>query len=213
MPTTLSPDFWEKEKEKLLGYLMPSMEDAAIAGAKTGAEKLRAVGIVFDDSLAHAAAARWARENAGKLSELLTETNRKIVGQVVGNWVETPGATMDDLVRQLGPVVGDNIDRGLMIGTTETTAAYANGEALVYEAAGIPRAVFLPPGHPRCRCWTTTKRLRNGDWVVIWQTNRDEIVCQTPIKTPWGSVEGCRALHNIVLSEGPYLGRKVTSLG
>jgi len=208
----LPPDFWEKEKAFLLALLFPGIEELAIAGAVAGARKLREVGFEFDDTLANATAARWAREKAGQLIELLTGTSQKVVGEIVATWVETPGATIGDLADRLKPVVANNADRALMVAVTETTNAYANGEAIIYQQAGIPRAVFLPAAHPRCRCWTKAVRLKNGQWVVVWMTNRDEIVCRTPIRTPWGEVEGCRKLHNVVLSEGPYLGQKVTDI-
>ncbi len=213
MPTPLLTEFWENEKKKLLAALLPAIEERAIAGAQAGKAKLRQAGIIFDDELANAAAARWAREYAGKLVELMSGTSQKTIGEIVANWIETPGSTMGDLTERLTPLVEGNTDRAFMVATTETTACYAQGEAIVYQSLGIPRAVFLPPGHPRCRCWTSVKRLKSGELVVVWLTNRDEVVCRTPIQTPWGRVKGCRAMHNVVISEGPYLGRKVSEIG
>lgn len=208
----MPPDFWEREKERLLGLLLPILERLSIAGAKSGAEKLRDVGIEFDDTLANAAAARWARQRAGELIELLTATSRKLIGQVMGNWIETPGSTLGSLAEQLLPITGQNADRAFTIAVTETTNAYSAGEVAAYEEAGLPRAVFAPAAHPRCRCWPRPKRLKTGEWVVLWTTNRDEIVCKTPITTPWGVVEGCRELHNTVISEGPYLGKNLKDI-
>lgn len=210
----LPPEFWEQEKARLLEILLPYLEETVAAGLSAGADKLRGLGIDFDNRLVNTSAAAWARQHAGNLVELLTNTSRERVREAVAAWIETPGSTVGQLTDQLMPLVEQNADRALMIATTETTSAYANGEALVYAGAGLPRAVFLPPGHPRCRCWTNARRLpHTGEWVILWQTNRDEIVCTTPIQTPWGRVAGCRQLHNTVISEGPYLGRKVTDLG
>jgi hypothetical protein len=212
----LPAGFWDEERQKLLELLMPGLNELAVAGAQAGAAKLAQVGLVFDDALANARAAEWAREYAGALADLVGATSRELVGQTLATWIETPGATIGGLAEQLAPLVAGNAERALMIAVTETTAAYANGEALAFQEAGIGQAAFLPPGHPRCRCWTTARRVRVGEeatWVILWQTNRDEIVCQTPITTPWGTVEGCRALHNVVISEGPYLGRKAGELG
>jgi len=205
----LPVDFWQKEWGELLSLLLPEVEERAISGAQAGKEKLRQAGISFDDELANAAAARWAREYAGKLVDLMNSTSQNVVGEIVANWIETPGSTLGDLTNRLTPLLADNSERALSISVTETTSAYAQGEAVVYENLGIPRAVFLPPGHPRCRCWVATKRVRD-QWVVVWLANRDEVTCQTPIRTPWGRVEGCRELHNTVISEGEFLGRKAT---
>lgn len=213
MPTPLPVDFWVQEKEKLLGVLLPQVETIAIAGTAAGATRLSQVGLAFDSSLAHAAAARWAREHAGELVDLVNSTSERTIAEITSNWIETPGATIGDLTAQLAPVLEGNAERAFTVGVTETTRSFAAGEAIVYAQTGIPRPVFQPAAHPRCHCWTAVKRLRSGEWVVVWMTNRNEVVCRSPLQTPWGRVEGCRALHNVVISEGPYLGRKVTEIG
>ncbi len=48
--------------------------------------------------------------------------------------------------------------------------------------------------------------LSNNIWVVIWRTNRDELVCKQPLDTPWGVVGGCLGLEDIVISPGEFLG-------
>lgn len=208
----LPNEFWEREKQVLLDLLLPTLERLAIQGAASGAAKLFRSGISFDDRLVHTAAAQWAREKAAQLVRLLSNTSAGLVREAVAEWIETPGATMGQLTEKLKPLVAGNLDRALAIATTETTGAFAQGEALVYAGAGIPRALLLPPAHPRCRCWTTARRLKNGEWVVLWMTNRDEVVCTTPVRAPWGTAAGCRDLHGRVLSDGPYLGRRITEI-
>jgi hypothetical protein len=213
MPTdVLTSEYWEREKRRLFGDLLPPLERIAMAGAAASQEKLRQLGISFDDDLVNAEAARWARQHAGELVDLMTETSQNTVGEIVANWIETPGATIGDLTNRLTPVLKDNAERGFTVAVTETTNSFTAGEAVTMEAAGIPPMVFRPSAHPRCRCWPSVKRLKDGTWVVIWQTNRDEVVCKRPIETPWGTVEGCGALQNVVISEGPYLGRKWTEI-
>jgi hypothetical protein len=212
MPTLLPPDFWDNERRELLAVLLPHVEKMSISGAMVGREKLEALGIFFDDTMAHAQAAQWARRFTDELLNRLGTTNRQVVGEVLANWAETPGATMGQLTDQLQRVLDVNQARAAMIGTTEVTRAYAEGEDLAYQAAGVPAMAFKPPGHPYCRCFPSAKRLSNGQWVVIWQTNRDEIVCRTPINTPWGVVQGCRELHNVVISEGQWAGQKLSEV-
>jgi hypothetical protein len=98
--------------------------------------------------------------------------------------------------------------RAEMIAVTEATNVYAEANAIAWQAAGVLPAVFKPAGHVRCRCWLTTKRLPDGRRVMVWQTARDELVCTQDITTPWGVVQGCRELHNVIVSECEYLGKK-----
>ena len=205
----LGAEFWSREREILLGLLIPRLEGLAIAGTMAAADKLGAGGITFDPNLVHAEAARWARSYADQLADQLNRTSESTIEGIVASWVETSGATMGDLAERLRPLVGDNLARAEVVATTEVTTVFAQGEAIVYQQAGIGRVVFPPPGHPRCRCGTGVQRLGNGDLVAVWLTNRDEVVCRTPIRTPWGMVEGCRAMHRTVISEGPYLGQRV----
>jgi len=212
MPTAQLAEFWQKEREKLLEILLPEIEGLAISRVVAAQQKLRQLGISFDDELVNVEAARWARQHAGELVDLMNSTSENSIGEIVANWIETPGSTIGDLTNRLTPVLKDNIERAFTVAVTETTNSFTAGESVTMEAAGIPPMVFRPSAHPRCRCWPSIRRLKDGTWVVIWQTNRDEVVCKRPIETPWGTVEGCGALQNVVISEGPYLGRKWTEI-
>jgi hypothetical protein len=44
---------------------------------------------------------------------------------------------------------------------------------------------------------------------TVWLTAEDELVCASPIRTPWGLVDGCRDLNHMVVSAGQYQGTKV----
>ncbi len=130
---------------------------------------------------------------------------RRELGKVVGK-LDVPS-----LVEVLKPRVADPAkikERARLIAQTESTGAYASGNAEAWQEAGAKPAVFKPPAHPGCRCYLQPKKL--GDiWVMVWYTARDELVCEAPIDTPWGKVNGCKALHRVVVSEGPKLGRRV----
>jgi hypothetical protein len=208
VPVSIPPAFWADERNRLLALFLPKMEALAMAGAVNAALKLRGVGITFDPMLANAAAAAWARVYTDALLQRLQTTDQAVVGKILANWVATPGATMGDLVNQLAPAFANNTARADLIAITETTRATAEGEAIVYREAGIGAVLYNPPGHPGCRCWTAAVR-RDGQNLVVWKTNRDEVVCRQKLSTPWGTVEGCRALHNTVISAGELAGQKI----
>jgi hypothetical protein len=205
----LPADFWTNERQRLLAILRPALEAIAVAGANAGDRKLRNLGLIFDNELAHAEAARWARNYTDSLLEQFGTTTQRGVGEVIASWAETPGSTSGDLIERLKPFLGNNVARADLVSVTETTRAFAQGESIVYQRVGAGRMVFSPPGHPGCRCWSNMKRVRSdGSLVAVWQTNRDDLVCKRKIETPWGFVNGCRELQGTIISEGPYLGQK-----
>ena len=130
----------------------------------------------------------------------------------MGSFFETPGATLGDLATTLERLLGSNRARALMIATTETTRAASEGQNAAQTAAGLPRVLLLPPLHPRCRCGMYPVLLPDDTWVTVWDTNQDEIVCETPINThtAMGTVKGCKALNKVVVSEGAYFGVSLT---
>ena len=120
---------------------------------------------------------------------------------------------MGDLFGELDSLYSFGRSRAEMIAVTEVTNAYANGQRGVYDEAGVPLPAYQPAAHPRCRCWTTTALLPSNEWVIVWQTNNDELVCTQPLDTPWAMVGGCKELHGRVVSEGPYLGMLLSEVG
>ena len=62
----------------------------------------------------------------------------------LASWMETPGQSMGDLVELLKPVLDDNPARAWAMAVTETTRAYAQGNDLAYQAAGIPGMAGYP---------------------------------------------------------------------
>jgi hypothetical protein len=207
----LLADFWQNEREILRATLLPLMEKYGVAGVDKILGELTPLGLGFDSALAHAQAANWARQHTDDLLNLLGTTNERVVGEVVANWAETPGATMGQLTQRLQQVLDANEERAAMIAATEVTRAYAQGESLANREAGLPKIAFAPPAHPNCRCFPANKLLGRDVWVTVWQTRRDEVVCKTArINTPWGRVLGCRELHNRVISAGPLLGQTIS---
>lgn len=204
---TLTPSFWEQEAEQLLAMLLPAIQIAGLTGVTEGAQKLETAQIFISNELAHAQAAEWARQFAGELIGQISLTNQRLVGEIVANWTQTPGATIGQLSKQLAQALDVNDTRAARIAATETTRAFSRGEDLVNQAAGLPAMAVQPPAHPNCRCFTSNTQLSTGEWVVVWQTRSDELVCvNTRVITPWGAEMGCRAMHQKIISQGAYLG-------
>lgn len=210
MPS-LSPDFWLTEQEHLRSVLQPHLVRMAIFGVFEGEKKLTPFGISFDNALAHADAASWARQYTDTILQQFGTTTEKNVGEIIASFAETPGMTMGDLNKQLLDVLDHNQVRASRVAVTEATRAFATGNNVAYQRAGLPAMAVHAPLHVGCRCGERV--VRHGDeWVIVWETQRDELVCIRSYQMPWGEVAGCRGMHNRIISEGPLLGRKLSEV-
>ena len=219
MPIPLPPDFWAKEKARLQAIFLPHLTNMAQAGVSLGAARLLQAGIAFDETGAHDQAAQWAREHTDALLDVVGTTTERGVGDRIATWLETPGADAGELERMLMPFLDGNVSRASNVGITEVTRAVAQGNLLAFTQAGVTappmwsdptgERMYGPPApHPNCRCDVGMVR-HEGKLVVVWFTNKDDLVCRQEIETPWGTVMGCRALQGVCISTGEYLGKKV----
>jgi hypothetical protein len=209
----LPSDFWPNENRYLAAVIRPRLLTLAMAGAMDAVRKLQAAGLFVNDDLINADAAQWAMNYTDTLLQQLGTTTQNGVGKILQNWIETPGATMGDLEKQLLPYLDDNQTRAWRVSVTETTRAYAEGNNIAHVRAGVPSALYKPPAHPNCYCTLSVRRLRKANlWVQVWYTNNDEKVCRQSLDTPWGVVSGCRALNGIIVSEGAHLGEHYSGL-
>ena len=104
-----------------------------------------------DWALVNDRAAAWARQYAGELAGNLSQTAHERIRQAVQRFIDTPGATLQDLIAETtGRQVSEY--RASVIAITETTRAYAEGNMAAWREAGV------------------TKQQ--------WQTNHDELVCE-----------------------------------
>lgn len=147
----LGDPFWSAEDEALASEIIPLLDRMAKDGVTLGLEGL-AVG--FDPTVTNQRAAAWARAYGGELVKFINEKTRGVVGEAVATFVETPGFTLGDLVEML-PY--DDV-RAQMIAVTETTRAYAEGNAEI--------AQDLREEYPGVAVLTE------------WFTNADDIVCE-----------------------------------
>ena len=215
----LPPDFWDAERERLLGVLLPRIQRATIAGLMFGESDVDRLGIAFDNAMAQARAATWARQHTDNVLNQIWQSNQNVVGQVIENWNLTPGATRRDLVDALQQVFDANLSRANAIAVTENTRAVAQGSIEAYTEAGAATPPmwddgtgtlrpFGPPLHPRCRCNAEFAR-HKGQWVVVWYTKNDSLRCQRKTAVPWGSVNGCKDMHGRIISAGEFLGQRI----
>lgn len=108
---------------------------------------------IIDYTLTNKEAARWAREYVYDLVKGINDTTRDVLRDAVGAFVDTPGMTISDVMRQL-PF---DEERAQRVAVTEITRAYAEGEMI----AGRE----LQKEFPGVRI------------VKIWFTNNDDRVC------------------------------------
>lgn len=164
--TDLPDSFWELEVDELQNVLMPLMQEAAKQAVAQIAAEAEALGAGVDWTLVNTAAAKWAREYTAKLVKGITDTTNKAVAEAVAGWIETPGATLGDLIAQLDDLMAFDIQRAQTIAVTEVTRAYTQGN--------------LATGREVEKLGFFTYRKK-------WNTNNDEIVQECPI---------CWPLHN-----------------
>lgn len=208
-------ELWAAHRQGLFSSLVERFTGLAKLGATHGRAKLsKRMQAAVDWDLTNRQAEEWARQNAAELVTNITNTTRTGLRDIVGDWAAV-GGTLSDLTRSIGMAKDEKgrvlfgVERARMISATEATGAYAQGNDTAWTAAGVEPAVFLPPLHPNCRCYTRPHRTRDGIWVVQWLTVGDERVCTRPSPTPWGMKKGCKAMHRLIVSGGKWSGRRL----
>lgn len=135
-------EFWKTEQRELLAVLLPLLTEAARAGIAN-------VPLLFNRELANEHAAQWARQSTDDLLELLGTSQQRVVGKILDDWIQQPGADMGQLAQALR--ANFSAERADLIAVTEVTRAYANGNKIAYQQAGVTH-------------WR-------------WRTNRDALTC------------------------------------
>ena len=156
LPKRLDAGFWAGENEELLAILLPLLRAEAVGGAAVLEAQTESLGLMLDWTLPNAEAVEWARRYSGKLIKDINTTTREGVRRTLSTWLDTPGSTMGDLFGTLDGMFAFGQSRAQMIGVTEVTRAYFEGNqaaARATEAEGLVK------------------------WRKIWQTNKDALVC------------------------------------
>lgn len=203
---------WATMAEAMRKAIEPLLVELAELGVERVKQVLGGSAINVNWSLANGRATDWARVHAGELVTKVTDTTRKAVGEAVAQWSQTDEG-LSGLIDRISAMKEDggkpvfNRNRAEMIAVTEATNTFAAANAEAWEKAGYKKAVYLPGAHIRCRCYIQPWTMPDGTKVMVWYTARDERVCVQELTTPWGKVKGCRDLHQVVISEGEYLGK------
>lgn len=211
---------WAEHERRLLAAIQGPMGRLAAFGVERVRRTLTAgEAINVNWGLANQRAVDWALSHAAERARLLSDTTRKMIANAqtkvediygaVSEWAAQPEA-LPDLVRRIEQIVPNPV-RAEMIAVTESTSTFADANSAAWAEVGYAPAVYKPAYHIRCRCYVQPYKLPNGEKVIVNYTAVDELVCTQELETPWGeTVEGCRALHMVVLSEGDYLGMKLS---
>jgi len=158
LPKRLDREFWSAEDRELLAVLLPLITDAVEDGAERFIDEMEAeYGLGVDWGLVNADAATWSRKYSGQLVKGVNKTTKRQVGAHVSNWIQTPGENMGDLFQRLAKLPGFGQKRAELVGVTEVTRAYAEGNRL------------------------SAKEYEDQDlftWVRTWKTNNDDKVCE-----------------------------------
>jgi hypothetical protein len=136
---------WDTIAAELRGVLAP-----ALAGAATTQAGLFAAGlnIPLDIAKINVAAWAWANQYSFELVKGITATTQALVGQVVSQFIATPGMTIGDLAAAIEVPFG--AARAQMIAVTETTRAYT-------QANMVTQSMLRDMGVNTVRVWQTSK--------------------------------------------------------
>ena len=91
---TLPSDFWPSERKTLLSILLPRLEHVAYLAQQHAATKM---GVSFNPVLANKDAEAWAQDYTDVVLEELGTTTESHVGDILAEWIDTPGATTDNI--------------------------------------------------------------------------------------------------------------------
>ena len=156
LPKRLDADFWRNENEELMALFLPLLSEAAVDGAGTLEAEVEGLGLMLDWTLPNAEAVEWARRYSGELIKGINTVTKEGVRRSLAAWLDTPGSTMGDLFGTLDGMFAFGQSRAQMIGVTEVTRAYFEGNQAAARA-------------------TETEGLVK--WQKKWQTNKDALVC------------------------------------
>lgn len=186
---------------ELLAAVRGLLLGGAQEGIATAGRRLPFEGASLDWTLADEKAAAWVDSYSFDLIKGINETSAGRMRGALRTWIDDGGA-LEDLVDSIRPIFDDdelarrielifNVERARLIAETEATRAYAQGKIAGYTSSGLadlPPAVSPPDdSHPRCRCDVSLEK-RDGVWVWIWYTARDDLTCNI-----------CRPLHNQIV--------------
>jgi SPP1 gp7 family putative phage head morphogenesis protein len=166
---------WDTERDELYALLLPLVIAAAQDGALSALDMLPDGGAGVDMEAVTLGIVQWAQEYTAQLADGITQTTRRFVTERLMEITDR-----DTLLVELSTMLG--MVRAELIGVTEITAAYAQGNREAWIMAGLSLMTWRtagddlvcpicqpmngqiaplgigfniggPPAHARCRCW------------------------------------------------------------
>lgn len=214
------PEYWGAFQQHLQTVLTPVVQELALQGV---AEAMRGEGgptIVVDWNLANMQAREWASNHVAQLVKRVSDNTRQQIRDKVTAWIEQGGSIYDEgLAGQIMDIRDEGGNqpfgryRARLIAQTESTNAYAAGNITAWSQRGYMPPAVTPSLHPGCRCYLRTTRLVDGSKVIVWHTVTDGRVCTRDVSTALGTVAGCAALDERIVSSGPYALMKPSDVG
>lgn len=185
--------FWQEQLNQLVAALSGQIQDNVLnAAIDTAALMQMKFGIGTDGAAFHPQAAQYALDHTDSVLAGFNTTTQKGVGALISRWVNTDGATLQDLVDAIQQSALFNPARAELVAATEVTRTYAAGSYMAVseaaDAAGVDMALGLDdvgsllPVHPNCRCWVVpTPKYDDSEKLVsfdmTFKTSADERVC------------------------------------
>ncbi len=160
--------------------LYRALQDGVDLGVSVAVQQFEQIGFGFDWTLVNVNAREWARSYVGDLIRNVEQTTVDSVRQSVSRWIGN-SEPLQTLIDDLTPAFG--VQRAERIASTEVTRAFAQGNTVAYQEAGVVEKIewrtardervcpqcgplhgqttdlgqtfggFYPPRHPGCRCW------------------------------------------------------------
>lgn len=127
-------EFWAEEVEELVRVLIPLIEKAGLASAKQAAREMARLGFGVDWNLVNDRVVDWAWRYGYELVKEITETSREFLREEIPSWIQSD-EPLEVLIEKLEPMFGAK--RAEMIGVTETTRAFAQGNLETWRESGV----------------------------------------------------------------------------
>jgi SPP1 gp7 family putative phage head morphogenesis protein len=146
----LDEAFWRKEQEELAGVILLWLRRAAGNGSTTAFDDLPDL-VSIDWNLINEQVRQWVERYTFDLVTGITNTSRDFIRDEISKWI-TSGAPLPELIDSIESSGMFGRMRAEMIGVTEVTRAYAEGNLIAWRQSNV----------------VDGKR---------WNTAQDELVC------------------------------------
>lgn len=202
-------NLWTRIAGMMREAMLPQFQNIAIKATEDIQKMLGAFSMSISFEMTSQRAREWAMVYAGNQIKDIDNTTKKAVRNAISEWIASGRNNgiqgLKDRIENLTDLNGNPLfdrTRAERIARSEATSVYAGATEAGLIANGYPPAVYKPRAHVNCRCYIQPGIMKNGEKVIVWYTVRDEMVCDMELETPFGTVEGCKNLHRVIVSEG-----------